>query len=89
MKTRENIAGAGILAVLVTLVLLPLLAVLVQVVCPGLAPEEFHLGNLSLIVDVFTRPLWKKAFLHSASLGLATTAAGLLLAGILAHIRVK
>lgn len=57
MKTRENIAGAGILAVLVTLVLLPLLAVLVQVVCPGLAPEEFHLGNLSLIVDVFTRPL--------------------------------
>ena len=89
MKWKENVAGSLILAVLILLVLLPLITVLLQVVCPGLSLSEFNLGNLSLLLDVFTRPLWKKAFLNSASLSLCTTAAGLLLAGVLAHIRVK
>ena len=89
MKWKENVAGSLILAILILLVLLPLITVLMQVVCPGLSISEFNLGNLSLILDVFTRPLWKKAFLNSASLSLCTTVAGLLLAGVLAHIRVK
>lgn len=89
MKWKENVAGSLILAILILLVLLPLITVLIQVVCPGLSISEFNLGNLSLILDVFTRPLWKKAFLNSASLSLCTTVAGLLLAGVLAHIRVK
>lgn len=89
MKLKENIAGFGVLAILILLVLLPLAAVLIQVVCPGLSLEKLNLGNLSLILDVFVRPLWKKAFLNSAALSLATTAAGLMLAGLLAHIRVR
>ncbi len=89
MKLRENAAGSLILAILVILVLLPLLTVLIQVVCPGLSLNELDLGNLSLVLDVFVRPLWKRAFLNSASLSLCTTAAGLILAGFLAHIRVK
>ena len=89
MKFRENIAGSLVLAILTILVLLPLVMVLLQVVCPGLTLSELDLGNLSLVLDVFVRPLWKKAFINSAAMSLCTTAAGLLLAGVLAHIRVK
>ena len=89
MKLRENIAGSLVLAILTILVLLPLVTVLIQVVCPGLTLSELDLGNLSLVLDVFVRPLWKKAFINSAAMSLCTTAVGLLLAGVLAHIRVK
>ena len=60
MKWKENVAGSLILAILILLVLLPLITVLLQVVCPGLTLSEFDPGNLSLILDVFTRPLWKR-----------------------------
>ena len=35
MKVRENIAGSLVLAILTILVLLPLVTVLLQVICPG------------------------------------------------------
>ncbi len=89
MKLRENIAGSLVLAILTILVLLPLVTVLIQVVCPGLTLSELDLGNLNLVLDVFVRPLWKKAFINSATMSLCTTVLGLLLAGVLAHIRVK
>ncbi len=89
MKVRENIAGSLVLAILTILVLLPLVTVLLQVICPGLKPGELDMGNMSLVMDVFVRPLWKKAFINSASMSLCTTVLGLCLAGILAHIRVK
>ena len=83
MKLKENIAGFGVLGILTVLVLLPLAAVLAQVVCPGLSLDKFDAGNLRLVLDVFVRPLWKKAFFNSAGLSLATTVFGLLLAGAL------
>ncbi|MBO4982334.1 MAG: iron ABC transporter permease [Lachnospiraceae bacterium] len=89
MKSRDNVSGICILGILIVLVLLPLAAVLFQVVCPGMEPEKFDLKNLSLLLDVFVRKLWKKAFLNSLFLSLGTTAAGLVLAAFLAHIRVK
>ena len=89
MKLKENIAGFGVLGILTVLVLLPLAAVLAQVVCPGLSLDKFDAGNLRLVLDVFVRPLWKKAFFNSAGLSLATTVFGLLLAGALAHVRVR
>ncbi len=89
MNRRDNIFGIGMLGILILLVLLPLAAVLFQVVCPGLQLKNFDLGNLSLIMDVFTRKLWKKAFLNSFALSVGTTAVGLILAAALAHIRVK
>lgn len=60
MKFRENIAGSLVLAILTILVLLPLVMVLLQVVCPGLTLSKLDLGNLSLVLDVFVRPLWKR-----------------------------
>lgn len=89
MKSRDNFSGICILGILILLVLLPLVAVLFQVICPGLELEKFDLKNLSLILDVFTRKLWKKAFLNSFFLSIGTTVVGLLLAAALAHIRVK
>lgn len=89
MKSRENAAGFGILGILIILVLLPLAAVLFQVVCPGLQIEKFNVSNLLLLLDVFLRPLWKKAFLNSFFLSLGTTLIGLPVAAALAHFRVK
>ena len=53
MKVRENIAGSLVLAILTILVLLPLVTVLLQVICPGLQPGELDMGNMSLVMDVF------------------------------------
>lgn len=89
MKSKDNAAGICILCILTLLVLLPLAAVLFQVICPGLQIEKFSLKNLTLVLDVFVRPLWRKAFLNSFFLSLGTTAIGLALAAVLAHIRVK
>ena len=89
MKSRENAAGVGILGILGILVLLPLAAVLFQILCPGLQLEKFDLKNLSLVLDVFVRPLWKKAFLNSFFLSSGTTVIGLVLAAVLAHIRTR
>lgn len=89
MKSRDNVSGIGILGVLILLVLLPLVAVLFQIVCPSLQLENFDLSNLSMLMDVFVRPLWKKAFMNSFTLSLGTTVIGLILAIVLANIRVK
>ncbi|MCD8222493.1 MAG: iron ABC transporter permease [Clostridiales bacterium] len=88
MKNRDHAAGFGILIILGILVLLPLAAVLFQIICPGLDPGKFNPGNLALVMDVFVRPLWKKAFINSFTLSVGTTIAGLIVAAALAHIRV-
>lgn len=89
MKSKDNISGICILGILILLVLLPLAAVLFQIVCPGLQLQKFDLRNLSMLLQVFTKPLWKKAFLNSFSLSIGTTVIGLMLAIVLAAIRVK
>lgn len=89
MKNRDNRISSGVFAILFILVLLPLVAVLFQIVCPGLELEEFDLANLSILGDVFTRPLWRKAFLNSLSLAAGTTCMGLLVAAILAWVRTQ
>lgn len=88
MKNRDNTAGFSILGILTVLVLLPLAAVLFQVICPGLDFRKLDLSNLSLLFQVFVRPLWKKAFFDSFFLSVGTTIMGLILAAFLAHIRV-
>ena len=89
MKNRDNRISSGVFAILFILVLLPLVAVLFQIVCPGLELEEFDIANLSILGDVFTRPLWRKAFLNSLSLAAGTTCMSLLVAAILAWVRTQ
>ena len=48
MKSRENAAGIGISGILILLVLLPLAAVLFQVVCPDLQIKNFRSDGMDL-----------------------------------------
>ncbi len=89
MRSKENILGNILLMTLTILVLLPMAAVLFQIVCPNLILENFNLKNLSQLLGVFEKPLWKNSFKNSLSLGLATTFFGISLATVLAYIRVK
>lgn len=89
MKSRESRISNGVFAILFILVLLPLAAVLFQIVCPGLEIGEFSLENISILGDVFTRPLWRKALFNSLALAGGTTVCGLIVAAVLAWIRVK
>ncbi len=84
---KENRLSTGVFVVLFILVLLPLATVLFQILCPGMDFTKFSISNLSLLINVFTRPLWRKAFFNSLKLASATTVVGLILATILAWIR--
>lgn len=89
MKFKKNTIDYLILGVLVVLVLLPLVAVLFQIICPGLQWKKLNIANIKLIGDVFVRPLWKKAFMNSLLLSIGTTVAGVIVAAALAHIKVS
>lgn len=89
MKFKKNTADHVILLILMILVLLPLAAVLFQIICPGLQAKKFNLMNITLLGDVFVRPLWKRAFLDSFFLSVGTTVLGLIVAAFFAHIRVS
>lgn len=84
---KENRLSTGVFVVLFILVLLPLATVLFQILCPGMDFSKFSFSNLSLLSNVFTRPLWRKAFLNSLKLASASTIVGLLLATLLAWLR--
>ncbi len=86
---KENGVGWLVLAVLTVLVLLPLLAVVIQVLFPGIFFGEKNIGDLSLLLDVFRRRLWRTALRNSVFLGLWTTVFGTVLGGALATVRAK
>ncbi|MCM3627048.1 iron ABC transporter permease [Paenibacillus glycanilyticus] len=71
--TQGNRTGWLVLAVLFLLILLPLVAVVIQVLLPGVFFGHFELGNLSLLLDVFRRPLWYVSLKNSVILGIGTT----------------
>jgi ABC-type Fe3+ transport system, permease component len=70
---QGNRTGWLVLAVLFLLILLPLIAVVIQVLLPGVFFGHFELGNLSLLLDVFRRPLWYVSLKNSVILGIGTT----------------
>lgn len=87
LRNVENRLGWLVSVILAILVLLPLAAVIIQVLLPGVFFGELKLGNLSLLLDVFRRPLWQKALQNSLLLATCTTIFGTLLGGILAMVR--
>ncbi len=89
MKRNDQAMGHGLLALLVILVILPLLCVLVQIVCPGLDPKALDFTNLLTIFDVFEKRAWMSALTNSVQLGAGTTLFAILLSIFLAHIRVS
>lgn len=84
---KENRLSAIVFVILFILVLLPLATVLFQIICPSMDLSKFDLANLSLLGNVFTRPLWKKAFFNSLKLASCSTIVGLIIATVFAWIR--
>jgi len=82
-----NRTGWLVLAVLVLLILAPLAAVVVQVLLPGVFFGERKLGDLSLLLDVFRRPLWLQSLRNTLILGAGTTLLGTAIGAALATVR--
>ena len=85
----EGTIGWIVLFVLAVLIILPLGTVLFQVVNPGLAGDADQASGLSLLTEVFRKPLWSRALKNSLQLGLCTTLFGTLFGALLAGIRMK
>lgn len=82
-----NRLGWIVSILLAILVLFPLAAVIVQVLLPGVFFGELNFGDLSLLLDVFNRPLWRKSLENSLLLGIGTTLFGTILGTVLAMAR--
>ncbi|MFF2090531.1 ABC transporter permease [Paenibacillus sp. NPDC058174] len=89
LKAQGNRTGWLVLAVLFLLILLPLAAVVIQVLLPGVFFGNLEIGNLSLLLDVFRRPLWYVSLKNSVVLGIGTTVLGTMLGVALAMVRSK
>ncbi|WNS46682.1 ABC transporter permease subunit [Paenibacillus sp. MMS20-IR301] len=82
-----NRLGWMVSILLAVLVLCPLAAVIIQVLLPGVFFGNLNFGDLSLLLDVFNRPLWRKSLENSLLLGLGTTLLGTVLGTVLAVAR--
>lgn len=87
LRNHEDRLGWSASLLLAILVLIPLAAVIIQVLLPGVFFGEWRIGNLSLLLDIFKRPLWQKSLENSVVLAVSTTLFGTLLGGILAMVR--
>lgn len=85
--SNGNRTGWLVLAVLFLLILLPLAAVIIQVLLPGVFFGQWNIGDLSLLLEVFHRPLWLASMKNSLFLGIGTTIFATLLGGMLAVVR--
>ena len=85
----EGAIGWIILSVLAVLIILPLGAVLLQIVSPGFFGNTEKADGMSLLFEVFEKPLWYKALGNSMSLGIWTTFFGTVFGAFLANFRVK
>jgi iron(III) transport system permease protein len=82
-----NRLGWTVSILLAILVLFPLAAVIIQVLLPGVFFGNLNFGDLSLLLEVFRRPLWRKSLENSLLLGLGTAFFGTVLGTMLAVVR--
>ncbi|GIO95761.1 ABC transporter permease [Paenibacillus lautus] len=89
MNTSEARYGGGVTLLLFVLIFLPLLAVLINVIFPGLFFGQVKSSSLGLIGEIWNRPLWKQSLLNSVTLALGTATIGTIIGGVLATIRAR
>jgi iron(III) transport system permease protein len=70
-------------------VFLPLLAVILNAFLPGLFFGELNFNSLSILLEIFDRPLWSVSFKNSLILGLGAATLGVLIGATLALLRSK
>ncbi|GGG12312.1 iron ABC transporter permease [Paenibacillus albidus] len=89
MKASEARWGGGVTLLLFVFIFLPLLAVLVNVVFPGLFFGKLQYGGFGLAAEIFHRPLWRQSLQNSVTLALGAATLGTVIGGILATLRAR
>lgn len=83
----DRTLGRWVAGVLAVLVLLPLAAVVLQVVWPGLLAGDWRVGDVRILGDITSRPLWRASLLNSLRLAAGTMVLGTLIGAGLAYLR--
>ncbi|MNO18187.1 Molybdenum transport system permease protein ModB [compost metagenome] len=86
-RLSQDRLGWSVSFLLFVLVLYPLLAVIIQVLLPGVFFGHWGLGDLNLLLEIFRRPLWQKSLENSVVLASGTTVLATLLGSAFAMIR--
>ncbi|WP_372634960.1 ABC transporter permease [Cohnella sp.] len=89
MNASESRWGGGVTLLLFLFIFLPLLAVLMNVVFPGLFFGKFEFRGFALIGEIFHRPLWRQSLWNSMLLALGTATLGTAIGGALATVRAR
>ncbi|MFA9456265.1 ABC transporter permease [Halalkalibacter sp. AB-rgal2] len=84
---RANYLGVGVTLLLFVLILLPLIAVLIQIFLPGVFWGERDFIGFSSVLEIFDRPLWLYSLRNSLVLASGTAFFATILGGCLAIVR--
>ncbi|MFJ8065903.1 ABC transporter permease [Psychrobacillus sp. NPDC096426] len=86
-RTAPAMLGWGVVLILFILILLPLLAVLIQIVLPGIFFGKLDFAGFGLVFEIFERKLWSKSLTNSLILATGTAVLGTVLGTALAIMR--
>lgn len=89
MKQSENRIGGAVTLILFIFIFLPLLAVILNAIFPGIFFGKVEFNGFHIIFDIFERKLWYVSLKNSVTLGIGAATFGTLLGGVLATIRSK
>lgn len=87
IKSAEARWGGAVTLLLAILIFLPLLAVLFNAVLPGLFFGEVRFNGISVLGELFNRPLWKQSLWNSVTLAFGAATLGTAIGGALAWVR--
>ena len=85
--TAPAMLGWGVVLILFILILLPLLAVLIQIFLPGIFFGKLDFAGFGLVFEIFERKLWSKSLTNSLMLATGTAVLGTILGTALAIMR--
>ncbi|MCR8635852.1 ABC transporter permease [Paenibacillus radicis (ex Xue et al. 2023)] len=89
MNSSEARWGGGVTLLLFVFIFLPLLAVLINVVFPGLFFGTYQYNGLGMVAEIFNRPLWRQSLFNSVTLALGAATLGTVIGGVLANVRAQ
>ncbi|WP_346235329.1 iron ABC transporter permease [Lysinibacillus telephonicus] len=85
--SAPTVLGWGVVFILILFILLPLAAVLIQIVLPGIFFGKLDFQGFGLVFEIFERKLWSKSLSNSLLLGAGTAVLGTVIGTALAIMR--
>lgn len=79
--------GGGVTLLLAIFIFLPLLAVLLNALLPGLFFGDLQFNKITILGELFQRPLWRQSLLNSVTLAGGAATLGTVIGGVLAWLR--